>query len=827
MAFFARFLLLALLPALSTPLRAARLGTGAGFAGSAGLASPRRAGGLRVGVGGDVESLDDGSVGGKKPKGKGFLVGPLGKQLQVFTGDYIVHEEHGIGRFLGFSKVEKDSMVVEMRDGELLLPLDDRAKVTRYRSGDDESKRRVVLGSVRDDKRWQQKLNKVRVKTQELAAEVVSLYASRSKLSRPPCRPDAARFDGFDEAFGHTPTKDQMQCFRDVELDMCWRKSPMDRLICGDVGFGKTEVAMRALNRAVSNGRQCAVLAPTTVLAAQHHRTMTKRMPDARIVLLTSRVKPKEAAQIRERVEAGEVDIVIGTHAILSGRTKFSNLKLLVIDEEQRFGVAHKERLKAVAEGLDVLTLSATPIPRTLQMSLTGMRDMSTILTPPPERQEITTAVNKFNETLVELVIKHEMERDGQTIIVVPKIQNLDAAKEIVERVAPSAKVLVAHGRLKGLEDVVCDFSEGKGDVLLATTVVENGLDIPTVNSMIVLDAQSFGLSSLYQLRGRVGRRNRKGIALFLYPDRARLSTDALRRLAALKELGLGSGFDLSHRDLEIRGAGSVVGVKQSGFISQVGYDLYCDMFTDAIQDLRGSAILPTSYCAVDVTGVAVGDETENPLPAGDFPDPEVRAAQYERLRLSESFDELRKISNEWFELCGGGLSEECKALLKAAHVKVAAHTLGASALWHEEERDEVVMEVPELTPKIWDLWRRGAHKAVEGMAYVEAQGVEDASKNGRADVRPPRLVIEGAFGGAAVEGRSELLLKRLFPLVTYVAKASKEALERFERINEELMTAAEEEKEEKERKRILRERRPPPPLPPFPEEFREMRIQP
>lgn len=382
----------------------------------------------------------------------------------------------------------------------------------------------------------------------------------------------------FEKTFSFVPTQDQQKCFEAVENDMVWRGRPMDRLVCGDVGFGKTEVALRALFRCISNGRQAALLSPTGVLAAQHFKTLLNRMgPDTdfgfNIAMLRGGMgkNTKLGRTIREDISNGEIDLIVGTHALLSSGLNYKDLGLLVVDEEQRFGVKQKERLKLICGGIDVLTLSATPIPRTLQMSLSGIRDTSTIRSPPPMRKATITYVQEFDKLFIKEALQREFDRNGQCYFVVPRIAQLEEAENTMKELFPDIQVIQAHGRMaRGCaEDNVAAFAEGNYDVLLATTVIENGVDIPSVNTIIIQNAQSFGMSTLYQLRGRVGRSNVQAYAYFLHKEEAITEQSAMRLQAMADLTELGSGFDVANRDLEIRGAGSLLGTEQSKFYSK------------------------------------------------------------------------------------------------------------------------------------------------------------------------------------------------------------------------------------------------------------------
>jgi len=476
----------------------------------------------------------------------------------------------------------------------------------------------------------------------------------------------------FEQTFPFEPTPDQQKCFEAVENDMVWRGRPMDRLVCGDVGFGKTEVALRALFRCVSNGRQAALLSPTGVLAAQHMKNVLQRMGqetdfDFNIALLRGGMgsKTKVGKELRSKIANGEIQVIVGTHALLSSGLQFKDLGLLVVDEEQRFGVKQKERLKLICDGIDVLTLSATPIPRTLQMSLSGIRDTSTIRSPPPMRKPTKTFVQEFHKDLVKEAIQRELDRGGQCFYVVPRIAQLDEAEKTIKELYPNIRIIMAHGRMPrgGAEENVAAFAEGKYDVLLATTVIENGVDIPSVNTIIIQNAQAFGMSTLYQLRGRVGRSNVQAYAYFFHKEEA-ITEQSAMRLQAMADLhALGSGFDVANRDLEIRGAGSLLGTEQSGMAAKVGFDLYMRMLKKSIRKLRGldvpkvprtNILLPYNEGSLEIAEGPDGEVTHAfQIPSTYIKDDSLRMQEEGVARLAENTEQLVEITNRWKEEYG------------------------------------------------------------------------------------------------------------------------------------------------------------------------------
>ncbi|HXK08221.1 MAG TPA: transcription-repair coupling factor, partial [Vicinamibacteria bacterium] len=522
------------------------------------------------------------------------LRGFLSDFRDLRTGDLVVHEEHGIGRFLGLETLEiggasREFMVLGYQGGDKLkVPVESFDRIQKYASAEGARPAVDRLGSGA----WEKTKTRVRKAMRDMARELLTLYAERK------ARPGHA-FTGespwqreFEEAFEYEETPDQAQAIAEVAADMA-AMAPMDRLVCGDVGYGKTEVAMRAAMRAVLDGKQVGVLAPTTVLAFQHWKTFRKRFaPFPVTVEMVSRFRrPKEIKAVLARLATGGVDVLIGTHRLLSKDVAFRDLGLLVVDEEQRFGVAAKEKLKHLKTTVDCLTLSATPIPRTLQMGLSGIRDMSVIETPPRDRLSIQTSIVKFSTDVIAAAIRQELGREGQVFVVHNRVESIYSLASLVQRLVPEARVAVAHGQMPEaeLERVMLAFVEGRADVLVATTIVENGLDIPRANTLLVNRADRYGLAQLYQLRGRVGRSDRRAHAYLLVPPDTVLSEVARKRLAAIREFSdLGAGFRIAALDLELRGAGNLLGGQQSGHIQAVGLDLYVKLLEEAILELRG-----------------------------------------------------------------------------------------------------------------------------------------------------------------------------------------------------------------------------------------------
>jgi transcription-repair coupling factor (superfamily II helicase) len=514
-------------------------------------------------------------------------------------GDYVVHVDHGIGQFEGLRQVAIEGANGEFMllryagDAKLYVPLARLDLVQKYQSlgGAQPALDRLGTGV------WEARKTRVRKSVDDMAGQLLALYAERKTAPGHAFPQDTNWQREFEDAFEFEETPDQQRAIEDLKRDM-ESPLPMDRLLCGDVGYGKTEVAMRAAFKAIADSKQVAVLAPTTVLAFQHFETFRRRFAafPMRIEMLSRFRTDKEQKKILEELEAGKVDIVIGTHRLISRDVKFHDLGLLVVDEEQRFGVAHKERLKEMRKDVDVLTMSATPIPRTLHMSLVGLRDMSVIETPPKDRLAIQTSVAPFSETLIQRVVEEELARDGQVFFVHNRVESIASLASLVKRLVPKARVVVGHGQMREseLEKVMLKFIRDEADVLVSTTIIENGLDIPRANTIIINRADRMGLSELYQLRGRVGRSNQRAYAYLLIPPEASLTSIARQRLAALKEFSdLGAGFRIAALDLELRGAGNLLGREQHGHIEAVGFDMYCQMMERAVAERKGETALP------------------------------------------------------------------------------------------------------------------------------------------------------------------------------------------------------------------------------------------
>ena len=519
----------------------------------------------------------------------------LKELFELKPGDYVTHIDYGVGRFSGLEKVTTDGKSQELirlvykNNDVLYISIHGLHKISRYVGREGESPTLNRLGS----NTWQVLKQKTKRQVKDIAKDLIALYAKRKASRGFAFSADGYLQEQLEASFLYEDTPDQLKATVAVKHDM-EETAPMDRLVCGDVGFGKTEVAIRAAFKACCDSKQVAVLVPSTVLAFQHYNTFSQRLKDmpVRVDYLNRFRTTKEKNQIYKDVADGKVDILIGTHAILNKELKFKDLGLFIIDEEQKFGVSAKEKLKQMKVGVDCLTLTATPIPRTLQFSLMGARDLSVIQTPPPNRQPIETELSDFSEELIRDAIMYEMNRGGQTFFISNRVENLPEMAGLVQRLVPDARVAMAHGRMDGkeAEETLMQFLEGDIDVLVATSIVENGLDIPNANTMIINNAHQFGLSDLHQMRGRVGRSNRKAFCYLLIPSYLTLTPDAQRRMKAIEEFStIGSGFNIAMRDLDIRGAGNILGAEQSGFISEVGYDMYHKILNEAIEELKES----------------------------------------------------------------------------------------------------------------------------------------------------------------------------------------------------------------------------------------------
>ena len=579
---------------------------------------------------------------GRKIRTSGFFT----DFAELKPGDFVVHVDHGIGQFEGLRQIESDGRRGEFmllryaEDSRLYVPLERMDLVQSYRVVEGSHPTLDKLGGTG----WNTRKTRVRKSLEDMADQLLALYAARKTAPGLAFSPDGNFQREFEDAFEFDETTDQNAAIADIKKDM-ESPTPMDRLLCGDVGYGKTEVAMRAAFKAISDSKQVALLAPTTILAFQHFETFKRRFSafPIRVEMLSRFRTPAEQKQILAALEAGKVDVVIGTHRLLSKDVRFHDLGLMIVDEEQRFGVAHKERLKEIRKNVDALALSATPIPRTLHMSLVGLRDMSLIETPPRDRLAIQTAVAPFNEELIRDAIENELAREGQVYFIHNRVESIYSLATLVNKLVPKARVVVAHGQMaeKELESVMLKFIRDEADVLVATTIVENGLDIPRANTMLINRADRLGLAELYQLRGRVGRSHQRAYAYLLVPPETTLSDIARKRLAAMKEFSeLGAGFRIAALDLELRGAGNMLGRQQHGHIEAIGFDLYCQMLERAVSKLKGEEAAPDLR-----TTLSLGSDVR--IPHDYIPSENLRLRTYKRISSISTDEEKADVRKE------------------------------------------------------------------------------------------------------------------------------------------------------------------------------------
>ena len=611
-------------------------------------------------------------------------------------GDYVVHVEHGIAQYQGLKEIVQDGLAVEFmilefaEQAKLYVPLTRLDLIQKYRST--ETGPAPVLNRL-GSQQWAKTKARVRKAMQDMTAELLKLYAERQTAQGTAFSQDNQFQHEFEDAFDYSETDDQLTAIKAIKQDM-ESTTPMDRLLCGDVGYGKTEVAMRAAFKAVQDGKQVAVLTPTTVLSFQHFETFKQRFSQFPInIEMISRFRtPKEQKQIVERTETGKVDILIGTHRLLSRDIKFQDLGLLIVDEEQRFGVRHKERLKQMRKEIDVLAMSATPIPRTLHMSLVGLRDMSIIETPPKDRMAIQTVVAKYDEKIIRSAVEVELERGGQIYFVHNRVESIYEIASRIQELVPAARVAVGHGQMSEgeLEKVMLAFMHHEFDVLVATTIIENGLDIPLANTIIISRADRHGLSELYQLRGRVGRSNRRAYAYLLVPAEDQLTEIARRRLAALKEFSdLGAGFKIAALDLELRGAGNMLGGEQSGHIEAVGFELYTSMLEAAVKEMKGESAEEHPAAQLNL-GIALRiDESY-------VPEENQRLRLYKKIAGAASEQAVSDIRAE-MEDRYGALPDATVYLLEAAMIRLECERIGIAQI--DRKRGELQIRFTENAP--------------------------------------------------------------------------------------------------------------------------------
>ncbi|WP_298359591.1 transcription-repair coupling factor [Runella sp.] len=601
------------------------------------------------------------------------------------AGDFVTHVDYGIGRFAGLEKVdvggrEQEAIRLIYRDNDILfVSIHSLHKIAKY-TGKEGG---VVTMSKLGSPEWENKKSKVKRQLKDIAQELIALYAKRRSANGFAFSRDTYLQAELESSFIYEDTPDQAKSTADVKEDM-EKPNPMDRLVCGDVGFGKTEVAIRAAFKAVTDSKQVAVLVPTTILAMQHYKTFSERLADfpARVEYINRFKSEKQIKEILKDVESGRIDILIGTHRIVNKDIKFKDLGLLVIDEEQKFGVKVKDRLKELRVNIDVLTLTATPIPRTLHFSLMGARDLSVIGTPPPNRQPVTTEVQVFNEVFIRDAISYELARGGQVFFVHNRVNDIDSIGNIILKLVPEARIGVAHGQMEGdkLEKVMMKFIEGEYDVLVSTNIIESGIDIPNANTIIINSAHYFGMSDLHQMRGRVGRSNRKAFCYLLTPPLSHLTSDARKRLQTLEEFSeLGDGFKVAMRDLDIRGAGNLLGAEQSGFVNDLGYEMYHKILDEAVQELKQTTFkdLFDLGDAVEATRTDCQIETDLAILIPDYYVKNIseRLSLYTRLDNIGSEDELRAFGDGVADRFGP-LPEEVKGLIEMVRIRWMAEAL-------------------------------------------------------------------------------------------------------------------------------------------------------
>jgi transcription-repair coupling factor (superfamily II helicase) len=634
---------------------------------------------------------------------------------RMVPGDFVVHRNHGIGRFLKLEKLvlggeARDYLVVQYADGLLRVAADQLGSLGRYRATGEGAPELNRMGGTA----WLRTKERAAKSIRKVATDLLKLYAERHQIGGFAFPPDGPWQQELEDSFPYDPTPDQLKAIGDVKRDM-ERPQPMDRLVCGDVGFGKTEVAIRAIFKAVTAGKQVAMLAPTTVLAQQHWRTLSERYaPYPLKVMLLNRFRTaNERRTILEGLETGKVDVVVGTHQLLGKRTVFQNLGLLVVDEEQRFGVQQKEKIKSLRKDVDVLTLSATPIPRTLYMSLSGVREMSLITTPPPLRRPIRTHLAALDDEAVRSAMRQELDRGGQVFYVVPRVEGIEEVAERLRAMLPGVRLLVAHGQMPEgeLESAMVAFNSGEADVMLCTTIIESGLDIPRVNTILVEDAHKFGLAQLYQLRGRVGRSGIQAHAWLFYPGEASLSEAARQRLRAIQEFAqLGSGYQLAMRDMEIRGVGNLLGVEQSGQMESIGFDLYMEMLQECLAEIQGQEIPSVDDTQIDLQVTAF-------IPAEWISENEEKMAAYRAAAQCQSKPALLELAAVWADRYGP-IPGPVLSLLRLLELKLLAKRCGFSRI--RPDNANIALETPMEEPAFRRL-RQGLPPHLHGRLVYQA----------------------------------------------------------------------------------------------------------
>jgi len=650
-----------------------------------------------------------------------------GDKIKAFSdlriGDYVVHQSHGIGQYVGIQtlvvdSVKRDYLKIKYQEGDhLYIPTNQLDLIQKYIGSEGKIPKLNKLGG--ND--WAKTKKRVKESLKELAGELVKLYAQRQSVKGFAFSKDMVWQKQFEEMFPYEETDDQLRCIEEIKTDMEMEK-PMDRLLCGDVGYGKTEVALRAAFKAIMDGKQVAYLVPTTVLASQHYSNFKERVKDFPVTVeVISRFRSQaEQRRILKDVRAGNVDILIGTHRLLQKDIQFKDLGLLIVDEEQRFGVSHKEKLKNLKANIDVLTLTATPIPRTLHMSLVGIRDISVLEDPPEERYPVQTYVIEYNPDIIRDAITRELSRKGQVFYLYNRVRSIQLVASELQALVPDARIAVAHGQMdeNQLEDVMDSFLNGEYDILVCTTIIESGLDMPNVNTIIVEDADKMGLSQLYQLRGRVGRSNRLAYAYITYKKDKVLSEVAEKRLQAIKEFTeFGSGFKIAMRDLEIRGAGNLLGPEQHGHMESVGYDMYCKLLDEAVKELTGEARADEeTEMTVDINVSAyIDDEYINAE--------NQKIEMYKKIASIQDEQDVLDVEDELIDRYGD-LPKPVKNLIQVAHLKILSKACGFISL--QEKGDSVIFYCKdnsavklEVLGKLMDKYKRKLMFTASNTPYI------------------------------------------------------------------------------------------------------------
>ena len=645
----------------------------------------------------------------KKYKSSAFKEGEKVVYADLKVGDYVVHKNYGIGIFIGVNTITADGTTKDYikikyyGDDILYVPTNQLDNIRKYIGGDEGGLKVNKLGN----KEWIKTKARVKNNLREVAKELIELYAKREKAKGYAFPADSPWQTQFEESFPYQETDDQLRCIEEVKKDMELPK-PMDRLLCGDVGYGKTEVAIRAAFKAVMGGKQVAYLAPTTVLAEQQYKEFRDRMANfaIRVEVLNRFKTKKQQNEIVKKLKLGEIDIVVGTHRILSNDVEFKDLGLLIIDEEHRFGVKAKEKIKQYKASIDVLTMTATPIPRTLHMSIVGIRDMSVIYEPPYNRKPVQTYVLEYDQEVIREAITKELERKGQVFYLFNNVEKIIQKADEISRLVPEAKVVYAHGKMTGneIEDIMEDFIEGKTDILVCTTILESGIDIPNANTIIVENADRMGLAQLYQIRGRVGRSDRQGYAYITYKRDKLLSEVADKRLKAIKEFTeFGSGFKIAMRDLEIRGAGSLLGEIQHGHLEQVGYDTYCNLLDEVIKEMQGTVVQPEIDVQIDLDATCY-------IPDTYISDSSQKIEIYQDIALCKNEEDIQNVIDEMIDRFGN-MPSEIENLLEIARIKILCKKLKISKVQGKRNFVLFMFEPGEINLDINDLVKKYKNK--------------------------------------------------------------------------------------------------------------------